>query len=103
MGVLKLATIKFKVDKELKKQADYLFKKLGFDTDTALNLFLIQSVKEQAMPFKLAEDECELCKIYTKPSRSLKRALKEADKIISGKKKVKTYNNVDELFKDLSK
>ena len=98
-----MATIKIKVNKELKKQADSLFKNLGYDTDTALNLFLIQSVKEQAMPFKLAEDECELCKIYTKPSRSLKRSLKEADKIIKAKKKAKTYNNINELFKDLSK
>ena len=98
-----MATIKIKVNKELKKQADSLFKKLGFDTDTALNLFLIQSVKEQALPIKLAEDECELCKIYTKPNRSLKRAMKEADDIISGKKKTKTYNNALELFKDLSK
>jgi len=41
--------------------------------------------------------------VNPKPSRELKRALKEGEKIISGKKKVKGYTNMYELFEDLNK
>ena len=41
----------FRVDKNLKKQADELFKKLGMNTSVALNMFLSQSVREQSIPF----------------------------------------------------
>lgn len=41
----------FRVDKNLKKQADELFKNLGMNTSVALNMFLTQSVREQNIPF----------------------------------------------------
>lgn len=41
----------FRVDKDLKKQADELFKNLGMNTSVALNIFLTQSVRQQALPF----------------------------------------------------
>lgn len=41
----------FRVDKDLKKQADELFKNLGMNTSVALNMFLTQSVRQQALPF----------------------------------------------------
>ena len=41
----------FRVDKNLKKQADELFKNLGMNTSVALNMFLTQSVREQSIPF----------------------------------------------------
>lgn len=41
----------FRVDKDLKKQADELFRKLGMNTSVALNMFLSQSVREQSIPF----------------------------------------------------
>ena len=41
----------FRVDKELKHQADKLFKELGLNTSVALNMFLAQCVRNQALPF----------------------------------------------------
>ena len=41
----------FRVDKNLKKQADDLFKKLGMNTSVALNMFLTQCVREKSIPF----------------------------------------------------
>lgn len=41
----------FRVDKGLKKQADTLFKELGLNTSAALNMFLAQCVRSQALPF----------------------------------------------------
>lgn len=43
--------VNFKVDRELKKKAKKLFHDLGINVDVALNMFLIQSVKEQRLPF----------------------------------------------------
>ena len=41
----------FRVDKELKQQADKLFRELGLNTSVALNMFLAQCVRNQALPF----------------------------------------------------
>lgn len=41
----------FRVDKDLKKQADTLFRELGLNTSVALNMFLAQCVRNQALPF----------------------------------------------------
>ena len=102
----------FRVDRDLKKQADTLFKELGLNTSVALNMFLKQSVREQALPFvptkEVSEEdnkteECILCKKYNKPNRRLKKAIKEANDIISGKVESKGYHNVDEFIEDMLK
>ena len=41
----------FRVDKELKQRADKLFRELGLNTSVALNMFLSQCVRNQALPF----------------------------------------------------
>ena len=84
----------FRIDKELKKQADELFKSLGMNTSVALNMFLTQSVREQALPFTPDMKTAA-------PSKELKKAIKEANDIASGKTKAKTYNNAKELLDDL--
>lgn len=47
----------FRVDKELKKQADTLFRELGLNTSVALNMFLAQCVRNQALPFTPSRTE----------------------------------------------
>ncbi len=44
-----------KIDPELKKEAQKLFSELGMDMTTAVNIFLRQAVKEQAIPFRVGE------------------------------------------------
>lgn len=41
----------FRVDKDLKKKANELFKNLGMNTSVAINIFLTQSIREQSIPF----------------------------------------------------
>lgn len=83
-----------RVDGMLKKEADMLFKDLGLNMTTAINMFLTKCVKTASIPFEISEP---------KPSRRLKRALKEADEMIKHPEKYKSYNNVEELFEDLDK
>ena len=48
--------ITFRVDEEIKKQADALFDDLGMSLSTAFNIFLRQSVREQRLPFAVSRN-----------------------------------------------
>lgn len=85
----------FRVDKDLKKQADELFKNLGMNTSVAINMFLTQSVREQQIPFMVTMQSQE-------PSDRLKGALKELEDVESGKIKLNSYNNMTDLIKTLN-
>ncbi len=61
------------VDANLKKELDLLFKSL-------------------CIPFEI---------YVPKPSRNLKKALKEAASISNGKRNFKTYRDVEEIFEDI--
>ena len=86
------SAINIQVDKETKDQATSILKDLGLNMSTAINLFLRQVVKNDGIPFEIRNP---------KPSKELKKALREADDIISGKVKSKGYHNVEEMFKDI--
>ncbi len=85
----------FRVDKDLKEQADELFRSLGMNTSVALNMFLTQSVREQQLPFKVSMKSAE-------PSERLKKALKELEDVESGKLKIKGYDNMHDLINALN-
>lgn len=81
-----------RVDAALKQESDMLFKNLGLNMSTAINMFLTKCVKTSSIPFKIEEP---------KPSKELKKALKEVDYIIKHPDKYKAYNSVEELFEEL--
>lgn len=45
--------VTIRMDKDLKKKADVLFGELGFNLTTALNIFVRQAVRDQAIPFDI--------------------------------------------------
>ena len=49
--------MKIEIDNKVKKDADKLFKELGLDTNTAINIFLKQSINKRAIPFKVKNEE----------------------------------------------
>ncbi len=81
-----------RVDSTLKEESDMLFKSLGLNMSTAINMFLTKCVKTSSIPFKIEEP---------KPSRRLKKALKEADYMMKHPDKYKSFDSVEELFEDL--
>lgn len=81
-----------RVDSTLKQESDLLFKDLGLNMTTAINMFLTKCVKTASIPFKIEEP---------KPSKELRRALKEAKYMEKHPGKYKSYNTVKELFADL--
>ena len=52
-----MATISFRVDEELKKEAAALYQSMGLDLSSALKLFLVQSVVNRKIPFEIKADE----------------------------------------------
>lgn len=82
----------FRVDKDLKKKADELFKSLGMNTSVALNMFLTQSVREQSIPFTPT---------MRVPNQKLLDAIEEVEAIESGKIEAKRYKSFEEALKDL--
>ena len=48
-----VANVSFRIDRELKEQADNLFADLGMNMTTAFNVFLRQAVREGRIPFEI--------------------------------------------------
>lgn len=80
------------LDPYLKNESAKLFSKLGFDFSTAISIFLKQAIQEQGLPFSVK---------LNKPNSKTIRAFKEGKKVMSGKKKAKTYANINEALKDI--
>lgn len=53
---MKTVNVTFRVDEEVKKQADALFADLGLNLSTAFNIFLRQSLREQQIPFAVSRN-----------------------------------------------
>ena len=47
------STIQIRVDDDLKKKSDRLFKDLGTDTTSAIRIFLTQAVANHGFPFEI--------------------------------------------------
>lgn len=84
--------LNIRVDSTLKQESDMLFKDLGLNMSTAINMFLTKCVKTSSIPFKIEEP---------KPSKELKKVLKELDYMMKHPEKYKSYNSVEELFEEL--
>jgi DNA-damage-inducible protein J len=48
-----MATIQVRVDDDMKTAADSLFSSLGFDTSTAVRMFLIAALDHDGLPFSV--------------------------------------------------
>lgn len=81
------------VDENLKSEATELFNYLGLDFSTAVSLFLFQAVEEWAIPFKIQANSLH------KLNRKSRKALKEVNEHISGKRKLERYESVDDESK----
>ena len=85
-----MAVINIRVNDEVKKEAEIIFKSLGLNMSVAMNLFLKKCINEKGIPFDL--------KI---PNRETIETMEGTNKILNGDIKRKSYKNVDELFEDL--
>ncbi|MCD7841337.1 MAG: type II toxin-antitoxin system RelB/DinJ family antitoxin [Lachnospiraceae bacterium] len=54
------STIQIRVDDDLKKKSDRLFKDLGTDTTSAIRIFLTQAVANNGFPFEIRKKPLNL-------------------------------------------
>lgn len=79
-----------KIDPELKQEAQALFNDLGMNLSTAINLFLRQAVREQAIPFRVSRSI---------PNDETLRAIRDAR---NGIGLSRPFSSVSELMEDLN-
>ena len=81
------ALIQVRIDEETKRKADSLFADLGFDTPTAIRIFLNQSIRREGMPFEVAKP--------TPNAKTLVTLLNSMELV------PKTYNNFREILEEV--
>jgi DNA-damage-inducible protein J len=86
-----LSNVSFRIDSDIKNQADRLFADLGLNMTTAFNIFLRQSVREGSIPFQITVNT---------PNAQTVTAMLEARSIITDSS-VKRYTDVEEALKEL--
>ena len=84
--------INIRIDRSIKEEADNLFKDLGMNITTAINLFLKQSIRNQALPFHVTRNI---------PNKETAEAIKELDNMLKNPQEYESYANVDELKRAL--
>ncbi len=89
-----MATMSIIISDDDKNEADKLFKKLGITTNSAINMFIKQSIIIQGLPFTPTLDV---------PNQRLMKALEESDIIMQELKdgKRQCYTDTDSLFRSL--
>ena len=85
-----MAVINIRVNDEVKKEAETIFKALGLNMSVEMNLFLKKCINENGIPFDLKV-----------PNKEIIEAMEETNKILNGDIERKLYKNADELFEDL--
>ncbi len=78
-----------KIDQDLKQESQALFESFGLSLSAAINMFLRQSVREQAIPFRIGNPV---------PNSETLKAIEDARKGIGLSR---GFTSVDELMEDL--
>ena len=84
--------ISIRMDSDLKTQADALFAELGMNLSTAFNIFVRQAVREQSIPFIIANRQ---------PNAETLAAIEEVQKMKADPSLGKSYTDVSQMMEDL--
>lgn len=85
------SNVSFRIDTDIKNQADRLFSELGLNMTTAFNIFLRQSIREGSIPFNVTVNT---------PNAETVAALLEAERI-GRDPSAKRYSDVEEALRKL--
>ncbi len=80
------------IDADIKLKAQELFADFGLDLSTAINIFLRQSVRENAIPFSIQREV---------PNADTIAAMKEVEELSVNPEKYKRYKSFSELMKEV--
>ncbi len=82
------------IDSDIKRQAQELFADFGLDLSTAINMFLRQAIRENAIPFRVSREE---------PNADTIAAMEELEEMRAHPEKYKGYTNAKEMMEDILK
>ncbi|MBQ2805712.1 MAG: type II toxin-antitoxin system RelB/DinJ family antitoxin [Clostridia bacterium] len=82
------------IDAEIKAQAQELFADFGMDLSTAINIFLRQAIRENAIPFTITRDV---------PNDETIAAMDEYYEMKAHPEKYKRYASFEEIMDEVSK
>lgn len=86
------STFSIRIDSQLKSAVEACLDEMGMNMSTAINIYLRQIVRQQAIPFAITANV---------PSKATIEAIKEGERIAHDPK-VQGYNDIDSLFKALN-
>lgn len=89
----KTSAINVNVPTEVKEEANALFRDLGLTMSGAINIFLKKVLNEGGIPFEIKE---------RRPSKTLRKALKELEYMEEHPEEYKSFDSVEELMEDLN-
>ena len=94
------SAINVNVPTEVKNEANVIFNSLGLNMSTAINMFLKKTIYERGIPFEVTlPKEDNLLNYFSK--EELDKSAKELNYMEKNTDKYKSYNNINDLFKDL--
>lgn len=83
-------TLTIRIDEQVKRDADVLFGQMGLTLSAAINLFVRQALREQAIPFQ----------VRLAPNRRTLQAMAEAQRVAEDEQSP-SYPNAKALFEAL--
>ena len=81
-----MSTISVRVDDKLKDDSMKIFEELGLDLSTGIKMYLKQVVNKRGIPFEVTLEKSDI----------------ELAREDMARGRVETFNNLDELLKDLN-
>lgn len=86
--------ITMRMDEDLKLQAEELFADLGLNMTSAFTIFIRQAIREQRIPFTISREM---------PNEETLEAMEEVRRMKRDPSLGKSYDDVDEMMRDLLK
>jgi len=83
--------VTIRMDSELKADAEALLEEMGMNLSTAFNIFIRQTLRDGAIPFRISTG---------RPNKETIAAMLEAERLAYDPN-AKRYTDLDELFEDL--
>ena len=80
------------IDSDIKAQAQELLADFGLDLSTAINIFLRQTIRENAIPFNISREV---------PNADTIAAMREVEELKNHPEKYKRYSSFSELLKEV--
>ena len=86
-----MSVINVNVPTEVKEEATSILSSLGLNMSSAINMFLIRTIYERGIPFEVKHE----------PSEEFVEALRELKEMEREPEKYKSYDNIEDLKRDL--